>query len=313
MSRLSAALSALVLGVLASHCVEAAQRVFVASYGSDANTATGCAFANPCRGFTAAMTVVDPGGEVVALDAAGYGTVTITKSVTITANPGFYAGISASTGNGVTIATAAVNVVLRGLNINGIGTAGSGVSMTNGATLSIENCILSNFASATGYGVFVSTPAKVRVVDSVIRGNFAGVTAQGGASLDVATSKVVGNNLYGIVAEGAVATTLTTIVVSESTVAGNAFGIVARSAQGAIGDLRVSVIRSTISNTGVTGVVANSDSTGSVVLTLSESLVSNNQFGLIQAGVAVFESLGNNTVRQNTNPVGGTITTVPTI
>jgi len=42
------------------------------------------------------MTQVDPGGEVIALDAAGYGAVTITKSVNIIANPGFYAGITAS-------------------------------------------------------------------------------------------------------------------------------------------------------------------------------------------------------------------------
>ena len=82
MSRLSAAVSVLLFGgALASSPAEGAQRVFVASYGNDANTATGCGFANPCRGFTAAMTAVDAGGEVVALDAAGYGAVTITKSV----------------------------------------------------------------------------------------------------------------------------------------------------------------------------------------------------------------------------------------
>ena len=57
--------------------------------------------------------MVDPGGEIVALDAAGYGAVNINKSVTIVANPGFYAGITASSGTAVTINTAAVNVTHR--------------------------------------------------------------------------------------------------------------------------------------------------------------------------------------------------------
>src|SRR5450755_2284366 len=132
------ALSALALfATIAAVPAEAVQRVFVASFGNDANVATNCGFANPCRGFTAAMTVVDPGGEVVALDAAGYGAVTITKSVTLTANPGFYAGISTSTGNAITINTPSVKVILRRLNINGIG-AFNGILMTNGASLTVE-------------------------------------------------------------------------------------------------------------------------------------------------------------------------------
>src|SRR6266404_6105434 len=83
-------------------------RLFVASFGSDTNN---CFLATPCRTFQVAHNLVDPGGEVVALDAAGYAPLTITKSVTITANPGFYAGVAAATGNSVTIATASVNVV----------------------------------------------------------------------------------------------------------------------------------------------------------------------------------------------------------
>jgi hypothetical protein len=79
---------AVILGAQSAH---GAQRAFVASFGSDANTASGCGLANPCRGFTAAMTVVDAGGEILALDAAGYGVVTIDKSVSLIANTGSYA------------------------------------------------------------------------------------------------------------------------------------------------------------------------------------------------------------------------------
>jgi hypothetical protein len=59
----------------------AAQRTFVASTGSPTNTAFNCSIAKPCRAFIEAIGVTNPGGEVVVLDSAGYGAVTITKSV----------------------------------------------------------------------------------------------------------------------------------------------------------------------------------------------------------------------------------------
>src|SRR5258705_8692996 len=158
-SRLTALSALALVAAITALPAQAVQRTFVASFGNDTNTATNCGFANPCRGFTAAQTVTDPGGEIVALDAAGYGAITITKSITITANPGFYAGIAVPSGDGVTIATAAIKVILRGLNINGTGGA-NGVVMTNGASLTVENCVISNFASR---GISITTPAKMRV------------------------------------------------------------------------------------------------------------------------------------------------------
>src|SRR5512143_3979157 len=69
----------------------AAQRTFVASYGSDANP---CSVTQPCRGFAAAILQADAGGEVVVLDSGGYGPVTIGKSIALIAPEGVYAGIS---------------------------------------------------------------------------------------------------------------------------------------------------------------------------------------------------------------------------
>ena len=152
--------------VLLCNPAGAGVRAFVASTGNDANTASQCGPTTPCRGFTAAMSVVDPNGEIIALDAAGYGAVTVTKSVSIIANPGVYAGVAASTGTAITIATASVNVVLRGLNINNIGTATVGVNMTNGSRLVIDNCTISNFSN---YGVIVNTNADVRISNSAFR------------------------------------------------------------------------------------------------------------------------------------------------
>ena len=65
-------------------------RVFVASYGSDSNP---CTFGSPCKTFQHAHDVVDAGGEVTAIDSAGFGPINITKAVTITSPDGVEAGI----------------------------------------------------------------------------------------------------------------------------------------------------------------------------------------------------------------------------
>ena len=303
MSRLSVAVSALVLGgALASNPAESAQRVFVASYGNDANLATGCAFANPCRGFTAAMTAVDSGGEVVALDAAGYGAVAIPKSVTITSNPGFYAGISASTGTAVLIATAGVNVTLRGLNINGIG-AFNGVRMTNGARLSIENCVISNF---TNIAVYVATNAVLRISDSLIRDNVEGVWLESGPTATISGTKLVGNSDISVIVNGGTASTTTTAAIDDTVVSGSTIAVFAGTVTGAVA--RASITRSTLANNAYGPAVGGG--AGTELISIGYSMVTGNTTaGFSQAGTGTIESLGNNIVRQNGADIG-TVTTV---
>ena len=86
-------------------------RTFVASYGNDANP---CTFLSPCKTFQQAVNAVAAGGEVTAIDSAGFGPVEITKAVTITSPEGIEAGIAA-TGIAVDInAGTSDAVVLRG-------------------------------------------------------------------------------------------------------------------------------------------------------------------------------------------------------
>ncbi|MEO8675952.1 MAG: hypothetical protein ABI569_10255 [Casimicrobiaceae bacterium] len=111
----------------------AAQRTFVASNGLPANTAFSCSIAKPCRAFSEAIGVTNSGGEVVVLNSAGYGSVTVTKSVSIVAPQGIYAGITVFSGAGVTINAGASDiVVLRGLSINGQGGAEASTSRRAG-------------------------------------------------------------------------------------------------------------------------------------------------------------------------------------
>jgi len=95
-------------------------RVFVASYGDDTNP---CTFGSPCKTFQRAVNVVAYGGEITAIDSAGFGPITINKSVTITSPDGVEAGIVPTAGgNAITINAGGATVVLRGLTLEGSGT-----------------------------------------------------------------------------------------------------------------------------------------------------------------------------------------------
>ena len=140
--------SAVVCVVLsfASAVFATAPRVFVASTGTDTG---GCSRSAPCRNFAYAITQVSPGGELVALDTAGYGPVTITFAVNLYAAPGQVASITATAmmGNDITI-NAGIDdaVVIRGLFLNSSGSL-SGIAFNSGRTLEVQDTVFTNFVS----------------------------------------------------------------------------------------------------------------------------------------------------------------------
>jgi len=135
-------------------------RVFVASYGSDSNP---CTFGSPCKTFQNAVNMVAAGGEVTAIDSAGFGPVTINKAVTITSPNGVEAGIAAASGNTAVTVTAESTdtVVLSGLTLEGAGSAATGIAFTGGAMLEVVNCAIRNY---TGSGISVNTSSNAVTV-----------------------------------------------------------------------------------------------------------------------------------------------------
>ena len=81
-----------------------ASRTFVSGYGADTGA---CGITAPFRSFAYAAPQTASGGEITVLDSAGYGTVTITGSLTITNPGGVEAGITVTSGNAITIAATA--------------------------------------------------------------------------------------------------------------------------------------------------------------------------------------------------------------
>jgi hypothetical protein len=125
-------------------------RVFVASYGSDSNP---CTFGSPCKTFQNAVNNVALGGEVTAIDSAGFGPVTISHAVTITSPNGVEAGIAAAAGDPAVIINAGSNdvVVLSGLTLEGAQSGATGVQFNSGAKLEVDNCAIRNY---TTYGIY---------------------------------------------------------------------------------------------------------------------------------------------------------------
>jgi hypothetical protein len=139
----------------------AAQRQFVASYGFDTNP---CSLTLPCRGFAAAATAVDPGGEIIVLDSAGYGPVTVTKPLAIISPAGIYAGISVPSGqDGVVINIPGGKVRLEGLSINGTG-GNVGIKVVAASEVAIDRCGIRLMSS---HGV-VSTGGAVTELTNVV-------------------------------------------------------------------------------------------------------------------------------------------------
>ena len=308
-----ARLHALALSVaLACLPALAVQRAFVSSTGNDANAPSGCTPALPCRSFQAAHGAVDAGGEIVALDTAGFGAVTISKSVAIIGNPGTLPSIAVSSGAGVTIATAGVNVILRNLNLNGVG-GSMGVDMSDGNSLSIENCVVSNFIN-NGVAVFAAAPLRVRIAGSIMRGNGNGAYLAGLVNADIVGSQFMGNAAVGLyVDHGVAGGGDTSVAVNDSVASGNLTGFFLWGYSA--GTARMSLLRSTASNNSADGFHNRAEgASGTSVMIVGSSMASGNGTGFVNSalsgGNAIFESLGSNIVRQNSAASAGTITTV---
>jgi hypothetical protein len=307
-------------------------RAYLAPNGSDANA---CTLPAPCRLLPAALNAVADGGEIWMLDSANYNTgpVNVTKSVTILAVPGAVGSVIAANGSAINISTPGVKVALRNLVIVPLPGAGgtTGIFMGAGAGLTVENCLIANLPQ---FGIDVSTAASVRVADTTIRDNAGhGLLLQSGARATVTRVTVSGNGSDGIRVGANVAGTTTTADIADSTMDANGWGVRAVSTNAAAA-AAVSVEGSRIVRNTTEGLVAQSNLGASVALSGSNNIVSNNgagfsainagskiwasgnavsdnaNWGFYNSAASLFESAGNNALRNNGFNKSGTITVI---
>jgi hypothetical protein len=282
-----------------------ANRTFVSGSGSDANP---CSLSAPCRSFAQALTQTSAGGDIVVLDSAGYGQVTITKSVSILNEEGVEAGITVTSGDGITITAAATDVVnLRGLTVVGAG-GNNGITFTSGTVLNIQNCVIRGF-TGVGLALFPAASANINVSNTIVSGNSgAGVALQpSGAGTTVTASfeqvQAIHNSDNGFSVFGFSMTSGTlSAIAADSLASGN--GGTGFSASSLSGRVRptFTVANSKAANNGI-GV----DSAANSVMFLNGSTVSGNFTDgfLVETGGTIF-SYSNNAITDTTN--GGSLT-----
>lgn len=267
----------------------AIQRTFVSGSGSDFNP---CTHDQPCRSFATAVAATNPNGEVVAVDSAGYGPVTITQGVTIVAPLGVHAGISVFSGDGVTINAGSGTVVLRNLYINSQGGV-NGITLTAAGALHIEHCIVSGFSANNINLLSTSSGVAVAISDTTSReAGLSGILADDVFGMTISIDHCrFEHNLYGVVADRA------QVVIRDSIA--NRCGLYGFYARGTGGEARMFVSGSVMSenNTGA--------QVGEGILSIQASTATNNVVGMYATGVSSKLSVEACVMSVNSSGVGG--------
>jgi hypothetical protein len=257
-----------------------ATRTFVSGVGNDADP---CSRTAPCKTFAGAISKTFINGEIDCLDPGGFGTLTITKSITIDCT-GTLGSVLASGTNGFNI-NIPVNandpfrtVRLRGLTINGTGASGTigtrtglkGISITQAAVVILEDLVISDFSQQGISDVRTTTGGKLLIRNSVIRNNtLAGIGIAGAATNNASLYNVHSIN--------------------------NGFGVAAGTGN------NVSIARSVFSSNTTAGV----EGDGGSQIGLDDSLVSGNATGLQSGGTM---SISNSEISFNLSGISGATT-----
>src|SRR5271170_3410593 len=203
----------LVAGALFSLCLAAvpAEATVDHTYVSGKGTDTGGCIdqATACRSFAYALTQTSASGEIIVMDPADYSPVTITKSISIVADAGGPAGIILATGTAITISAGASDTVnLRGLTLEGEGTADVGIRLNSAGTLTVSDCFVRHFAGP-GIVIIPSGALNASILNSVMSNNYGtGLEAIGQFStlIVIIRNSIANNNGNGFFVTGATVT-----------------------------------------------------------------------------------------------------------
>lgn len=300
---LAAIVAAPSVGSPAAHALSA--QTFIASDGPGAN----CTRAVPCASFSAAYGQTNPGGEIVCLDSGSFGGLTITKSITIDCT-GTRGNANGAVFNINTVGTDFV--VLRGLDfdIGGILTNGGQAGLiifTGAGVLQVEQTKFNGIRGDRNSAILFTPggPAKLIVADSAITNISTVGTAAGiyikpfagvAADISIERSRFDANN-FGIIADGTAGGIIRGIV-SDSFVTNNLHNGITVSTSG-------SNVVLTVDNTKVSGnafgLVAGGSNAG---LLVRRSIINTNATGLFSSGGGVLLSYRDNSLNGNTTTDG---------
>lgn len=263
-----------------------ATRTWVSGVGDDVNP---CSRTAPCKTFAGAISKTATNGVINCLDPAGFGAVTITKSMTIDCTS-VAAGVLVSGTNGVIInitnpADTFSTVRLKGLLFTGLTNGNNAVAILSATRVYVEDSVIDSFEN--GISVDVGTSALALTVSNTKMINYrqngvklAPISA-GSVNALISNSQIIGG-VYGILQTGT-----SRSIIQDSVITGNANGVSAAESE-------MTLLRTTVFNNGF-GVL----STYSANIRLSGSSIIGNTTGLSATGRGRITSLGNNVIDGN--------------
>jgi hypothetical protein len=298
---LSAAAMALGAGSVAS--AQGVQRTYVSATGDDNNS---CLRTEPCRSFTEALSKTTIGGEVNCINAADYGMVMITRSVTIDCEDTQGTVTAIVSNNGIVINGAGAVVVLRGLSISGGVTNVSGIlgiRFIQGASLTLDQVVVTNFGNAASVGLRFepSNPnAELHIVNSIFANNSEGIRIQptgiGSANVSLQNVQVINSANSGLLinTQGNTGSGIR-VAVRDSQFSSGLTGINVNTPAGTTG-VNLSIFDSLIFRNASDGLLGNGP--GMSVRVANTAILENGN-GVRRVNGALISSYGNNQVFNN--------------
>ena len=296
-------LGCLLASIYAGSAQAQATRTWVSGVGDDANP---CSRTAPCKTFAGAIVKTAAGGEVNALDPAGYGAVTVTKSITIDGGGGQVASVLVAGTNGIVIAAAANDVViLRNLRFQGLQGAGnsnaglSAIKVLTAARVDIVNCDISGFNTAGVEGSPTSGTVSIGIKNTTSSANSLGMLFKpaSGVTVNLAIDRsfISNNGGGGVKIDGTAGGTINASISDSTMSVNNGNGMLSITGPGSA---TVNLTRDTFSSNAAFGVQSNQTAGGSSTVAVGQSTFTNNVSGAVQFTPvgAKLQTLGNNQI-----------------
>lgn len=294
--------------VAASPAGAQATRTWVSGVGDDVNP---CSRTAPCKTFAGAISKTAAGGEINCLDPGGYGTLTITKSITVDCTGTFGSTLNSGGINGFVIndslsaTPGQAEVRLRGLQINGAGsTPGlNGIRFISGKRLVVEDVFIQNQKSGFGISIAPSAnSATVTVVNTTITNSGNGAagggidarpTGTGTARVNLQNVRLVENANIALRVDSTATTGAAgvSVFVDDSDISGASRGIDVASTSGAVSAVFMMVTDSSIFNNSSFGILANGNKTR---MRVGNTVITANGNGVTPSTGAIVNDVGGN-------------------
>jgi Right handed beta helix region len=260
-----------------------ATRTWVSGVGDDANP---CSRTAPCKTFAGAISKTAAGGEINCLDPGGFGGVTITKALTINCVHTVGGVLIAGTNGIIVNAGLTDRIVLRGLDIHGVGNATlDGIKFIAGGSLHVEDSVISGMQN----GINIGAGNEIYIKNTYIRNNSSVgvyIAGSGGLVNAVIEKTTVENQVYGL----AVGTN------ARVTTRGSVYSGNSSSGISAQGGGSVNVDNCIVTNNAVVGLYSADQGT----LRVANSFISGNNIGVSTAGSGIAATFFDNKLQGNT-------------